>query len=109
MLDPHARVLYCHRMMQAQLVLLFIGTGVDIYVLDTGINYDHMVFGNRASFGGYDAFENEQRFGRDCQGHGTHCAGLAAGYLTGAAYGARVYRYTLASVVHGYNHAILCM
>ena len=48
-----------------------------------------MVFGGRASFGGYD-FEGRQ--GRDCQGHGTHCAGLAVGRLTGVAYGANVYR-----------------
>ena len=68
------------------------GTGVDVYILDTGINYDHMVFGGRARFGGYDAFANEGREGRDCQGHGTHCAGLAVGRLTGVAYGANVYR-----------------
>ena len=65
---------------------------MDIYVLDTGINYDHIVFNGRASFGGYDAFSGT---GEDCQGHGTHCAGLAAGYLTGVAYGARVYRYAM--------------
>ena len=70
---------------------------MDVYILDTGINYDHMVFDgpgglNRARFGGYDAFANEGRQGRDCQGHGTHCAGLAVGYLTGVAYGANVYR-----------------
>ena len=70
----------------------FTGAGVDVYILDTGINYDHIVFGGRASFGGYDAFENEGRQGRDCQGHGTHCAGLAVGRLTGVANGANVYR-----------------
>ena len=51
------------------------------------------MFGGRARFGGYDAFEREGRQGRDCQGHGTHCAGLASGRLTGVAYGANVYRY----------------
>ena len=51
------------------------------------------MFGGRARFGGYDAFEREGRQGRDCQGHGTHCAGLASGHLTGVAYGANVYRY----------------
>ena len=66
---------------------------MDIYILDTGINYDHIVFRDgRASFGGYDAFE-DGRQGRDCNGHGTHCAGLAVGQLTGVAYGANVYRY----------------
>ena len=70
----------------------FTGAGVDIYVLDSGINYNHTVFGGRARFGGYDAFPEEGRRGRDCQGHGTHCAGLAVGRLTGVAYGANVYR-----------------
>ena len=78
---------------------------MDVYILDTGINYDHLVFkddpgctcdnvntcGNsRAGFGGYDVLGGD---GRDCQGHGTHCAGLAVGHLTGVAYGAHVYRY----------------
>ena len=62
----------------------FTGAGVDVYILDTGINYDHMVFGGRANFGGYEAFE-DGRQGRDCNGHGTHCAGLAVGRLTGVA------------------------
>ena len=64
---------------------------MDVYILDTGINYNHIVFNGRASFGGYDAI-NDGRNGDDCQGHGTHCAGLAVGRLTGVAYGARVYR-----------------
>ena len=72
--------------------MYLLGTGVDVYILDTGINYNHKVFNGRASFGGYDAFNGD---GSDCQGHGTHCAGLAVGYLTGCAYGARVYRYTM--------------
>ena len=40
-----------------------------------------------ASFGGYDEFGGQ---GVDDHGHGTHCAGLAAGRLTGVAWGARV-------------------
>ena len=34
----------------------------------------------------------EEEEARDCQGHGTHCAGLAVGRLTGVAYDANVYR-----------------
>ena len=71
-------------------VLCPTGNGVDIYILDTGIRYSHQVFGGRASFGGYDEFGGQ---GVDDHGHGTHCAGLAAGRLTGVAWGARVYRY----------------
>ena len=60
-----------------------------MYILDSGIRYSHQVFGGRASFGGYDEFGGQ---GNDDHGHGTHCAGLAAGRLTGVAWGARVYR-----------------
>ena len=73
------------------------GRGVDIYILDTGIRYSHQVFGGRASFGGYDEFGGQ---GVDDHGHGTHCAGLAAGRLTGVAWGARVYRYVC--IYHNY-------
>ena len=69
--------------------MYLVGAGVDVYILDSGINYNHIVFGGRAQFGGYDHFGGT---GSDCHGHGTHCAGLAVGSLTGVAYGARVYR-----------------
>ena len=49
------------------------------------------MFGGRA-FPSYDHFGGQ---GDDDHGHGTHCAGLAVGRLTGVAWGARVYRYAL--------------
>ena len=60
------------------------GAGVRIYVLDTGIRFDHADFGGRAS-AGYDAFGGNAS---DCHGHGTHVAGTAAGSTYGVAKGA---------------------
>ncbi|HKP77173.1 MAG TPA: S8 family peptidase [Longimicrobiaceae bacterium] len=62
------------------------GSGVRIYVLDTGIRYDHAQFGGRAT-AGYDAYGGS---GADCHGHGTHVAGTAAGSTYGVAKGATV-------------------
>jgi len=55
--------------------------GADIYIMDTGINYNHVDFTGRASFG----FEgnNPPEGPGDGNGHGTHCAGTAGGSLYG--------------------------
>ena len=66
----------------------FTGNGVDIYILDSGVQYSHSVFGERASFGGYDFSDGN---GTDCNGHGTQVAGLAGGKTTGVATEARLY------------------
>ncbi|MFF3216501.1 S8 family peptidase [Streptomyces sp. NPDC002886] len=59
------------------------GAGVTVYILDTGIDYKHEEFGERASFG-FDAI-GDGRNGADCQGHGTHVAGTVAGKTYGVA------------------------
>lgn len=59
------------------------GSGVRIYIVDTGVDATHREFGSRV-VDGFDAF-NENLDQVDCHGHGTHVAGLAAGAYYGAA------------------------
>lgn len=61
------------------------GQDVNVYVVDTGININHVNFAGRASFG-YSAVDTTE----DGNGHGTHCAGTAVGSLYGVARSARV-------------------
>jgi aqualysin 1 len=62
------------------------GRGVNVYVLDTGINYAHQDFEGRA-VPGFDAYMGN---GQDCNGHGTHVASTIAGRYAGVAKNARV-------------------
>lgn len=59
------------------------GSGSTIVVLDTGINSNHYLFkdknGNSRIVYQYD-FVYKDSVADDVQGHGSHCAGLAAGY-----------------------------
>ena len=62
------------------------GAGVTMYIIDTGLRYDHVDFGGRAVFG-YDALGGD---GSDCFGHGTHVAGTSGGQQYGVANGVRL-------------------
>ncbi|MCF6776288.1 S8 family peptidase [Thiotrichales bacterium 19X7-9] len=59
------------------------GKGVNVYVIDTGINRTHQEFNNRVGVG-YDAIDDNNN-PYDCQGHGTHVAGTISGSLYGVA------------------------
>jgi len=58
------------------------GEGVDVYVIDTGTNVDHVDFEGRASWGKTIPLNDADE---DGNGHGTHCSGTVAGKKFGVA------------------------
>lgn len=64
------------------------GSDVNVYIVDTGTKGDHKEFSGRYTQGG--DFVKENSNGYDMNGHGTHCAGSAAGSSFGAAPNANV-------------------
>ncbi|KAJ9066468.1 proteinase B [Entomophthora muscae] len=63
------------------------GENTTIYIIDTGINWEHEDFQGRASWGATIP-ENDGDF--DGNGHGSHCGGTAAGFKYGVAKKAKV-------------------
>ena len=62
------------------------GDGVDIYILDTGVYTNHSEFEGRATF----PYAAGVYMRVDGHGHGTHCAGTAAGKTYGVAKNANI-------------------
>ena len=63
------------------------GEGVDVYVIDTGTNTEHVDFEGRAHWGKTIPANDEDA---DGNGHGTHCSGTIAGKKYGVAKKANV-------------------
>jgi hypothetical protein len=63
------------------------GSGVQIYIIDTGVLASHNQFGGRASYAADYVNEGVQA---DQNGHGTHCAGTAAGATYGVSSSATI-------------------
>ncbi|XP_054765422.2 aqualysin-1-like [Lytechinus pictus] len=68
------------------------GTGIHAYIIDTGIYPESVYFNGRASVA-FDAYREEgaEDYGIDCNGHGTHCAGIIGGDEYGVARGAKLF------------------
>ena len=66
------------------------GLGVNAYVIDTGILPTHWEFRGRAA-AIYDVFEGGTGFGLDCNGHGSHVAGIIGGRTFGVAKKVRLF------------------
>lgn len=86
------------------------GTGVHVYIIDTGILRTHVDFGGRAVFG-FSAINDGNQMG-DCHGHGTHVAGTVGSTTYGVAKKVRLHAVrvldcsgtgTTAQVVAGIN------
>ncbi|XP_072051700.1 extracellular serine proteinase-like [Amphiura filiformis] len=60
------------------------GSGVHVYIIDTGTSKTHQEFTNRFSTSGYDYFGGP--IGVDYHYHGTHCGGTACGSYVGMAW-----------------------
>ncbi|ORY94222.1 peptidase S8/S53 domain-containing protein [Syncephalastrum racemosum] len=63
------------------------GEGIEVYVLDTGVNINHVDLGGRAQWG-INTVQGSQN--RDINGHGTTVAGVIAGTEFGVAKRARI-------------------
>jgi len=57
------------------------GNGVRICIVDTGIDTDHMMYSSRIDLAASYDFHNGDSNPEDDNGHGSHCAGIAAGGL----------------------------
>ena len=65
------------------------GSGVNVYIIDTGIRRTHTQFGGRAQVG-FDAVGDGQNT-NDCNGHGTHVSGTVGGSTYGIAKSVRLF------------------
>ena len=70
------------------------GRDVNIYIIDTGVRATHQELIGRVKYAKFDAVDEltgSEAHGEDLNGHGTHCAGTAAGTTYGVAKKATIY------------------
>jgi subtilisin family serine protease len=78
----------------------FDGSGIHVYVLDTGLRDTHQEFGGRATRD-FDARPDDGQNGNDCKGHGTHVAATIGGSTYGVAKNVRLHGVRVLSCVTG--------
>ncbi|KAI8884215.1 subtilisin-like protein [Backusella circina FSU 941] len=66
------------------------GEGVDVYIIDTGININHLDFGGRAIHGPTFTTGSKNSNPTDNNGHGTFVAGVCCGQIYGVAKKAKI-------------------
>jgi len=88
------------------------GYGANVFVVDTGVQFDHKELKGRTfgiGAGGFDAFGGDAT---DGHGHGTHCSGIVGGITTGIAKNVTIYSVrvldemgsgTIATLIDGLN------
>ena len=83
------------------------GTGVDIVILDSGVDPNHPEWNDANGVSRYTSvdwgvvhggFTQHSNHDRDYNGHGTHCAGIAAGKTFGWAKNAKIYSVKLSGI-----------
>jgi subtilisin family serine protease len=70
------------------------GVGVNAYILDSGINLNHLDVVGRASYipnGQNGNFVGDGATANDCNGHGSHVAGTVGGVYSGVAKGVTIW------------------
>jgi subtilisin family serine protease len=70
------------------------GTGVRAYILDSGINLNHLDYVGRANYipnGLNGNFVGDGATAADCHGHGSHVAGTVGGIYSGVAKGVTIW------------------
>ena len=70
------------------------GKGVNVFIVDTGTRYTHLDLEGRAKYFGVDIIDDltgSKLAGSDCNGHGSHVAGIVGGKRYGVAKEVTIY------------------